>query len=137
MVNTTTSDVLPHDPFVIVHRSVTLVPAVTPVTVVLNDAVLVIVAEPASIVHKPVPGAGAFPARVNVEVLHRVLSEPASATGGVARFVSTTSSKAVHAPFVTVQRKVTLAPALSPVTVLVGEVSSVMVAPLGGVTNVH
>ena len=121
----------------IVHLNVTLVPGATPVTVVLGEAVLVMVAAPASIVHKPVPGEGTVPAKVKVEVLQSVCAGPASATGGVALFVSTTSSKAVHAPLVTVHRKVALAPGVSPVTVVVGDVSSVIAAPFGAPTNVH
>src|SRR5688500_20243715 len=87
------------------------------------------VAAPASIVHRPVPGAAAFAASVKVDVLQRVWSPPAAATGGVALLVSTTSSKLVHAPLVTVQRKVTLFPAGRPVTVLVGELPVLTVAP--------
>ena len=54
---------------------------------------------------------------------------PAAAVGAVALLVSTTSSKLVHAPLVIVQRRVTLLPAVSPVTVLTSELRVVTVAP--------
>ena len=62
---------------------------------------------------------------------------PASATGGVALLVSTTSSKVEHIPLVTVHLNVILKPAFNPVTVLVVEVLSVMLAPFAGPTTVH
>jgi hypothetical protein len=70
-VSTTTSE-LEHEPLLIVHLKVTLLPAATPVIVVVGDAALVMVAAPASMVHKPVPGAAAFAASVKVDVLHSV-----------------------------------------------------------------
>ena len=51
--------------------------------------------------------------------------------------VSVTSSKLVQAPLVTVHLKVTLNPAVRPVTVLVSDVGVVMVAPFGTPTKVH
>jgi hypothetical protein len=54
---------------VIVQLSVTLDPAATPVTVVLNNVLFVRVAEPDVIVQTPVPEVGLFPASVNVETL--------------------------------------------------------------------
>ena len=67
-----TSSKFEHEPFVIVHRSVTLNPAVRPVTVVVREAVLVMDAPFAAptIDHAPVPMPGRLPARVNVLVLH-------------------------------------------------------------------
>ena len=71
MVNTTSSKVV-HDPLVIVHLKVTLFPAVRPVSVVVGELMLVITDPLAApwIVHTPVPGPAAFPARVKVDVLH-------------------------------------------------------------------
>lgn len=51
--------------------------------------------------------------------------------------VSTTSSNVEHIPLVIVHLNVTLKPAFNPVTVLVVEVLSVMLAPLAGPTIVH
>ena len=73
MVSTTSSKV-EHDPLAIVQRKVTLNPVVSPVTVVVAELILVITAPLAApcIVQVPVPGPAAFPARVKVDVLHKV-----------------------------------------------------------------
>ena len=73
MVKTTSSKV-EHDPLAIVHLSVTLKPAVSPVTVVVGELILVIRAPFAApwIVQVPVPGVAALPVRVKVDVLHNV-----------------------------------------------------------------
>ena len=73
MVNTTSSKV-EHDPFVIVHLKVTLNPAVSPLTVLVAELILVIDAPLAApwIVQVPVPGPAAFPASVKIAVLHKV-----------------------------------------------------------------
>ena len=70
----TTSSKLVHDPFVIVHLNVTLNPAVSPVTVVVGELILVTTAPFAApwIVQVPVPGPAALPARVKTAVLHKV-----------------------------------------------------------------
>jgi hypothetical protein len=47
----------------------TVVPAVNPVTVVLFSKGLVMVPDPETFTHKPVPLAGAFPANVTEPVL--------------------------------------------------------------------
>jgi hypothetical protein len=83
-------------------------------------------------VHCPVPVTGVLPASVNVPSLHFSWSGPAVAVVGSALFVSATSSKLEHEPFVIVQRNVTLDPAASPVTVVVGELMFVMTAPFAG-----
>src|SRR5687768_13512599 len=70
-VRTTSSNAL-HVPFVTVHLTVALVPAATPVTVVVGDPGVVIVALPLISVHTPVPGEGALCVIVKVEVLHNV-----------------------------------------------------------------
>ena len=53
-----------------VQRITALVPTGTPVTVVVADVVLVIVAVPLCTLHTPVPIAGAVAAMLNVLVLH-------------------------------------------------------------------
>ena len=53
-----------------VHLNVTLLSATTPVTVVVGEAGVVMVADPLIIDHAPVPIAGVLAAIVNVEVLH-------------------------------------------------------------------
>ena len=78
-VNDTVADEL-HVPFVIVQRNTAVVPAGTPVTVDVGEDGVVIVAVPLTSVHKPVPGEGLFPARVNDPVLHKVWFGPALAT---------------------------------------------------------
>ena len=59
-----------HEPFETVQRSVALFPAVMPVTVVLNEFGLVMVAVPANTLHTPVPTAGLVAFNVKVELLH-------------------------------------------------------------------
>src|SRR5690606_12903308 len=97
-----------------------LKPGSRSVTVVDGEVILVIAAPFAAhwIVRLPVPGPADCAASVYTDALHCNWSAPAAATGGAALFVSTTSSKLVHAPFVIVQRRVTLDPGLRPVTVL-------------------
>ena len=130
MVSTTSSKLV-HDPFVIVHLNVTLLPAVRPVTVLTSEDGVVMVAPFAApmMLQVPVPVTAVFPAKVKFGVLHCSWSAPALATVGDALLVSTTSSKLVHEPFVMVHLKVTLLPALSPVTVVVAELMLVITAP--------
>lgn len=130
LVNVTSSK-LEHDPFVIVQRRVTLCPGRSPFTWLVAEPGVTMVAPLAApmIVHCPVPVIGVLPARLNVPLLQFSWSGPAVAIVGSALFVSVTSSKLEHEPFVTVQRKVTLAPAFSPVTVVVGELMFVITAP--------
>jgi hypothetical protein len=127
-----TSSKLAHDPFVIVHLNVTLFPAVSPVTVLTSDDGVVMVAPFAApmMLHDPVPVTGAFPARVKLAVLQSSWSAPAIATVGDALLVRTTSSKLEHEPLLIVHLRVTLVPAVSPVTVVVAELILVMTAPL-------
>jgi hypothetical protein len=66
-VNTTSSDVT-QVPFVMVHLRVAVLPAAT-VTAEVGLVGVVIVAVPETIVHKPVPGVGALPARVKAAML--------------------------------------------------------------------
>ena len=69
-VMTTSSLLEEHDPFDTVHRSVALVPTGTPLTVVLKELALLIVAVPEATLQLPVPMAGAVAFRVKVPLLH-------------------------------------------------------------------
>ena len=69
-------------PLLIVHLKVTLLPAATPVTVVVLRAALVMDAVPLIMDQAPVPTVGLLAAMVKVEVLHRVWSGPAAAIVG-------------------------------------------------------
>ena len=64
------SDELAQTPLLTVQRNVALLPAVTPVIVVVLEEGVVIVAEPLTTDHAPVPLAGLLAAMVKVEVLH-------------------------------------------------------------------
>ena len=120
-------------PFVIVHLRVTLSPAVSPVTVLVADEGVVMIAPLAApmIVHNPeaVTGEGVLPANVKLAALHSSWSGPALDATGAALLVSTTSSKVEHEPLAMVHRRVTLKPAVNPVTVVVGELMLVIEAP--------
>ena len=59
-------------PLDIVHLSVTLLPAITPVTVVVPDAGAVMVAAPLIMDQAPVPTVGLLAAMVKEAVLHNV-----------------------------------------------------------------
>ena len=135
----TTSSKLIQEPFVIVHRRVTLLPGSRFVTVVVGDVVLVIIALLAApcIVQVPVPVTGVLAAMVNVPLLHCSWSGPANAVVGVALFVNTSSSELIHEPLVMVQRSVTLLPVVKPVTVVFGAVGAVIVAPFAEPTTLH
>ena len=67
-----TSSKLVHDPLVIVHLNVTLLPAVRPVTVLVADEGVVTVAPLAApmMLQAPVPVTGMFPAKVKLPLLH-------------------------------------------------------------------
>ena len=69
----------------IVQRSVAVPAAAKPVTPLVGELGEVMLAVPVTTVHKPVPGAGAFPAKVTVDTPQAgVISVPALAIGGVA-----------------------------------------------------
>lgn len=130
----TTSEVLGvHAPFEIVQRKV-LGPTPRPVTAEVGLEGLVMVPDPLTLVHVPVPTVGAFPASV-AEVPHTSWSGPASAAVRVPVWVMMTSAEdAVHGALLIVQRK-TFVPAARPVTVVAGLDGLVIVpAPL---TLVH
>ena len=116
-------------PLLIVHLKVTLLPAPTAVIVVEGEAGVVIVAEPLTRDHDPVPTAGVLAAMVKVEVLHKVWSGPAADVVGSSSFCMLTSSVASgQTPLEVVHLKVTFVPAATLVIVVVGEAGVVMVA---------
>ena len=120
-----------HVPLVIVQRSVALVPTGTPVTPLVANVLVVMVAVPAVTVQRPVPIPGTLPASVKLAVLHCVMSVPAAAVVGRASLVNTTSSALVQLPLVIVQRSVALLPAARPVTPLIADAGVVIdTAPL-------
>src|SRR5690606_12537803 len=106
---------------------------------VVAEAMFVMVAVPDSTLHTPMPSAGTVAAIVKILVLHCSISTPASAMLGGAVFVKVTSSKvgAQTLPLLIVQRRVTLLPAVNPVTPLLLAVGVVMTAPLAAPTIVH
>jgi hypothetical protein len=75
-----------------------------------------------------VPVPGVFAASVNVPLLHCSWSVPATEVVGVALFVSTSSSKLTHEPFVIVHLKTADEPTAKPVTVLLFNAAFVIVA---------
>jgi hypothetical protein len=85
LVNTTSLVLGVHTPLLIVHRSVTLDPAVKPVTPLVADVGVVITAPFAGpmMLHKPLPTEGVLPASVKLPVLHWLIAVPATeAVGG-------------------------------------------------------
>ena len=114
----------------IVHLKVALVPAVTPVTVVVGEVVLVMVAVPAITLQAPIPEVGALAAIVKVLVLQSVMSPPAKDAVGNELLVRITSSwlTAQTTPLVIVHLNVALVPTGTPVTPLVGLDGVVIVA---------
>ena len=85
LVSTTSSLLTVHTPLLIVHLNVTLLPAVSPVTVLVFEPGVVITAPLAApmIVHSPVPLAGALPVSVKLPSLQFSSSAPALDTVGV------------------------------------------------------
>ncbi len=82
LVITTSSVELVQLPLLIVHLSVAELPAAKPVTVVVREDAVVIVAEPLINDQAPVPTVGLLAAMVNVLVLHCAISAPAFAVVG-------------------------------------------------------
>ena len=72
LVTMTSSVEVAQTPLMIDHLNVTLVPAATLVTVVVDEVGVVIVALPLMIDHTPLPIVGTLAAMVKVEVLHKV-----------------------------------------------------------------
>ena len=124
----TISSVDVHVPFVMVHLNVAEVPTAKPVTVVVREDGVVIVAVPLTIDHKPEPTVGLLAAMVNDPLLHRTISTPAFEVVGSALLVITTSSDdTVQLPLLMVHLNVAELPAAKPVTVVVGEDGVVIV----------
>ena len=84
MVRTISSVTDAQLPLLTVQRNVAVVPAVIPVTVVVADEGLVIVAVPERTLHIPVPTAGTVAPIVKILVLHCSISVPATAAEGKA-----------------------------------------------------
>mgnify|MGYP001613659533 CR=1 FL=1 len=81
----TSSKVAAQGELEIVQRRVAVPAATNPVTPDVGEVGVVMVAVPANTVHKPVPGAGLFPAKVAVVTPQAgLISEPAAAAGAVA-----------------------------------------------------
>lgn len=96
----TKSDVGKHNGLDIVHCKVTAVPGDNPVMVVFGELGFIIVAEPDTNVHSPVPTLGVFAAIVVVEDPHISWSAPAFAFVGAFEIVMcTVSVTAAHKPF--------------------------------------
>jgi hypothetical protein len=119
-----------HDPFDTVQRSVALVPTGTAVAVVLKEFTLVIVAVPDTTLQMPVPVTGAVAFSVKVPLLHCAMSAPATAALGAESLRMLISSLLeVHPALLIVQRSTTSPdPAVTPVMVVVGEFTLVIVA---------
>ena len=118
-------------PFVTVQTRLMEVPALSPVMVEVGLLGVVIVAPlvTPAIVQRPVePTEGVLPAKVKLPLLHFAWSTLALAVT-IFPLVKTTSSVALQTPFVTVQINVTEVPTLSPVTVEVGLLGVVIIAP--------
>ena len=103
----------------IVQRRVTEVPVASPVTPEVGEDGVVMLAVPETMVHKPVPSAGTFPASV-ATVSQRSWSGPAfEAVGVAATIIFTSSLTDAHGGSLTVHRRVTV-PVTSPVSPDVG-----------------
>lgn len=117
------------NPLEMVHLSVTEVPAINPVIVEFAELGVVIVAVPDTIVHKPLPTIGEFPASVYEVTLQRLVSAPASATVGGLSTLITISSVLLEQPGAEmVHLRVAVAPMVNPLTADVGDVGVVIVA---------
>ena len=79
--NVTSSNALHDKPLETVHLKVTLVPATTSVTSVTGEVGSVIVAEPLTNVHNPVPANGTLCVIVKTDVLHNAWSGSSLTTG--------------------------------------------------------
>jgi hypothetical protein len=113
------------EPLTIVHLNIVVPPAVTPVMVVVAEFALVMLPGPLIIVQVPVPGAAALAAIVKVLVLHCWISGPAAACGALVRV---TSSVVLQTPLILIVHRTTVVePAVTPVTVELGELGVVTV----------
>ena len=82
LVMITSSVTLAHTPFDIVHLRVALLPAASPVTVVVFEPEAVIDTAPLTMLQLPVPVVAAVAAIVKLPLLHWVISVPATAPVG-------------------------------------------------------
>jgi hypothetical protein len=82
LVITTSSVTLAHTPLEIVHLSVALLPAASPVTVVVFEVGVVMDTAPLIMLQLPVPVVAAVAAIVKVLLLHWVMSVPATVPVG-------------------------------------------------------
>ena len=118
-----------HTPLLIVQRKVALVPAVIPVTVLVGEDGVVMLAVPDITVHDPEPTVGVLPAKVKLPLLHWLIAVPATETVGCWLLVKVMSSWVLgQATLLIVHRSVALEPAAMPVTVVVGELTLVIEA---------
>lgn len=83
LVNTTSEVLLVQLPLLTVQRNIAILPAGTPVTVVLASAVLAITAVPLIKLHVPAPMPGTVAASVKLPLLHCTWFAPATAVDGV------------------------------------------------------
>ena len=123
-------------PLLIVHFNVALVPAERPVSADVSLCSVVMLADPDTTLHVPIPIVARFPLRAAVVTLQSVWSLPAAAVVGNALLVMVMLSLLVEQPGdTTIHVNVTFVPAVNPVTVVVGDSGVVIVAvPL---VNVH
>lgn len=114
-------------PLLMVHLSVAVLPAATPVTEDISEEGEVIPAVPLTTDQRPVPDTGLLPVNVKLPLSHWETSGPALASVGSAWLVSTASStEAPQLPLLIVHRSVALVPASRPVTVDVADEGFVM-----------
>jgi hypothetical protein len=116
-------------PFVIVHRSVDVLPIVRPVTPDAGSVLSVILAEPEITDQEPLPTPGLLAAKVEVVVLQRFWFGPAfDAVGGEETIISTSSKESTQLPLLIVHLKVAVLPIVKPVIPEFGDEGEVMVA---------
>lgn len=112
-----------------VQRKIAVVPGTKPVTVVVGEFGLVMVAVPKMIDHVPVPTVGVLAVIVVVVTAHNTLSVPAFAEVGFkSTFTTALSEFGIQPGAETVHCTVYEPPATSPVNVEVGEFGLVTVA---------
>jgi hypothetical protein len=130
LLTTTSSNTDAHDPLLTVQRKVALVPNGTPVTDVLKEEALVIVAVPPATVQSPLPMAGAVAFSVKLPLLHCEMSVPAAAAlGGASLRTNNVACVDVQTPLLIVHCNTTSpVPATTPVMVVLGKFALVIVA---------
>ena len=117
------------DAAVIVQRRVAVAPGTKPVTVVVAELGVVMVAIPEVKVHNPLPVMAVLPARLVLVKLHSIWSMLASDVVGAGSEVSVTSSKeSAQLPLLIVHLNTDEAPTVKPVNPEVGEEGVLMSA---------